>query len=436
MRRFIPSLLLIAAASAGAQPHSSPTYTRDVAPILYKNCTVCHRPGGMGPMSLMTFKDVKASAGEIRDAVGQGQMPPWHADAPHGTFSNDRRLSPADKQTILTWLDKGTPEGNARDLPAAPVYPSNWQLNPDVVLAMPEPFNVPATGTIDYQYIEIPTNFTEDKWVQAIEMLPGAREVVHHVIVYARPPAPSSPPAPQPAPAAGTPRPQPLMFFDESHFREEPRDPNRPQRRTGPMIAGMAPGTETQVFPAGTALRVPKGAILTLQVHYTAHGHAMTDRTQVGFVFAKEAPAEEIRGGTFINSAFTLPAGAKDVSVPSMVGFNRDVRIWGMLPHTHLRGKKWAYRVVYPDGRTENILNVPAYDFNWQTYYMFARPLEIPAGAKIEATAWYDNSKENPANPDPKVDVRWGDQTWEEMQFTAFLYSVKPRPAAPSGSGR
>lgn len=420
--------IVVGVAPLTAQPHSAvPTFTKDVAPILYKNCTVCHRKGGMGPMPLTTYDDAKRSAGEMRDAVGTGFMPPWHADAPHGTFSNDRRLSAADKQVIAAWVDAGTPEGNPADLPPAPVYPSSWQLGtPDVILKMPVPFEVPAKGTIDYQYIEIPTNFTEDKWVQAIEMLPGAREVVHHVIVYARPPAPApgtTPPAS--APAANAPRTPPLMVFNDAHFAPRaPRDPNRPQRRTGPMIAGMAPGTEIQYFPAGTALKVPAGAVLTLQMHYTAHGHAMTDQTQIGFRFASAPPAEEIRGGTFVNDAFVLPAGQANVEVPSEVGFSRPVRIWGMLPHTHLRGKKWEYRVVYPDGRTENILSVPNYDFNWQTYYMFAKPLDLPAGAKIEARAWYDNSAANPANPDPKIDVRWGDQTWEEMQFTAFLYSL------------
>lgn len=419
--------LTLLAGDAAAQPHSAaPTWSKDVAPILYRNCTVCHRKGGMGPMPLVTYEDARRSAGEMRDAIGTGYMPPWHADAPHGTFSNDRRLADAEKNTVLAWIDGGTPEGNPADAPAAPVYPSSWQLGtPDAVLKMPEPFEVPAKGTIEYQYIEIPTNFAEDKWVQAIEMLPGAREVVHHVIVYARPPAPPAGAAPPLAAAPGAPRTPPLMFFNEAHLaQQEPRDPNRPQRRTGPMIAGMAPGTEIQYFPAGTALKVPAGAVLTLQMHYTAHGHAMKDQTQIGFKFADGPPAEEIRAGTFVNNAFVLPAGKADVEVPSEVGFRREVKIWGILPHTHLRGKKWEYRVVYPDGRTESILSVPKYDFNWQTYYMFAKPVVLPAGAKIEARAWYDNSAANPANPDPKIDVRWGDQTWEEMQFTAFLYTI------------
>jgi hypothetical protein len=170
--------------------------------------------------------------------------------------------------------------------------------------------------------------------------------------------------------------------------------------------------------------------VLTLQMHYTAHGHAMKDKTRVGFVFAKEPPADEMYATAFTNDVFVLPAGAPSVEVPAEVGFKEAVKIWGILPHTHLRGKKWEYRMIHPDGRVEPIFSVPTYDFNWQTYYMFAKPLVVPAGAKIEGRAWYDNSATNPANPDPKVDVRWGDQTWEEMQFTAFLYTVDSRRAA------
>lgn len=406
-----------------AQPHSdAPTYTKHVAPIIYRSCTTCHRPGGVGPMSLMTYADVKAAAADIGDAVQSGYMPPWHADNPKGMFHNDRRLSDDEKGVIAKWLEAGAPEGNKADLPAAPVYASEWTIGtPDAVLEMPQPFEVPAKGTIEYQYIEIPTNFTEDKWVKAIEIMPGAREVVHHVIVYARPPAP--PP--------GAPRTPSILFFrDDQHAPPPPPDPSRPRRRTGPMIAGIAPGTEAHVFPEGTALKLAAGSVLTLQMHYTAHGHAMKDKTRIGFVFAKEPPADEMFATAFTNDAFVLPAGAPNVEVPAEVGFREAVKVWGILPHTHLRGKKWEYRMIHPDGRVEPIFSVPTYDFNWQTYYMFAKPLVVPAGAKIEGRAWYDNSAANPANPDPKVDVRWGDQTWEEMQFTAFLYTVDGRRAA------
>jgi len=414
-----------------AQPHAAPpTYAKHIAPILYRNCTTCHRPGGNAPMSLLTYEDAKSASGELGEAVSSGYMPPWHADGPRGRFANDRRLSDEDRKTIVAWLNAGLPHGNAADLPAAPVYPSGWQLGtPDLVLTMPKPFEVPAAGTIEYQYIEVPTNLTEDRWVRAIEILPGAREVVHHVIVYARGPAP--PPAAQvastPARPPGAPRPKPVFSFREEHdIPPSPSDGNRPEM-TGPMIAAMAPGTEVQTFPSGTALRLRAGSVLTLQMHYTAHGHAAKDQTRIGLVFSDAPPDEEIRAAAFANGSFVLPAGNPDVSVPSELGINEAVRIWGLLPHTHLRGKRWEYRLTYPDGRTESVLSVPNYDFNWQTYYMFASPLEVPAGARLEATAWYDNSAGNPSNPDPRTDVRWGDQTWEEMQFTAFLYTVNSR---------
>ncbi|MGQ0649859.1 MAG: thiol-disulfide isomerase [Gemmatimonadaceae bacterium] len=376
-------------------------------------------------MSLLTYEDARKAAAEIRENVGTGVMPPWHADAPHGTFLNDRRLSDADKQTITRWVDAGMPSGDAKDLPSAPSYPTGWSIGiPDAVVAMTTEYEVPAKGVIEYQYFEVPTNFTEDKWVQAIEILPGTREVVHHVLVYARVPS-----AGRPSPAApGAPPPRPLLLRREDHgIPEPPPGSEEPQRELGALIASTAPGTNVLTFPEGTALRVRAGSVLTFQMHYTAHGHAMKDRTSLGMIFAKAPPAEELRAASFVNGQFVIPAGATDHRVPSEIGFRETVRVWGLLPHTHLRGKRWEYRLVQPDGRSEVILSVPNYDFNWQTYYMFAKPLEIVPGARIEALAWYDNSVANPANPDPKKEVRWGDQTWEEMQYTGFLYTVNSR---------
>ena len=196
----------------------------------------------------------------------------------------------------------------------------------------------------------------------------------------------------------------------------------------GPLIGSMAPGTTVQEFPAGTALRLRPGTIITLQMHYTAHGETMKDRTAVGFKFAKEIPNEEIFAASFVNGSFTIPAGAKDYAVPSELGIGQPVKIWGMLPHTHLRGTRWQYTLVKPDSSREIILDVPKYDFNWQTYYMYAKPLEIAPGSRILATAWYDNSTSNKSNPNASMDVKWGDQTWEEMQYTGFLYSRPDRP--------
>jgi len=202
------------------------------------------------------------------------------------------------------------------------------------------------------------------------------------------------------------------------------------------LIGGTAPGTNVMEFVKGTALRLRAGTILTFQMHYTAKGHEMHDRTSVGFKFASEMPDEEILSSQFVNGSFTIPAGAKDVAVPAEITAGQPVRIWGLLPHTHLRGVRWQYTLEKPDGTSEIILDVPRYDFNWQTYYLFEKPLDIPAGAKIKSMAWYDNSASNKSNPDPSKDVKWGDQTWEEMQYTGFLYSVPSRRLRPAPGGK
>jgi hypothetical protein len=348
-------------------------------------------------------------------------------------------LADADKRTILRWIATGAAFGDSAKLPAAPSFPDGWEIGtPDTVFAMQEEFHVPERGTIEYMYFEVPTNFTEDKWVQAIEIRPGARDVVHHVLVFARSPEPS----PNGAAAtggtgvvaagspAGPPAMKPVLVFDSTQrFPDLPRKDSlhAPPRRLGSLIGTTAPGTNVLTFPEGTALRIRAGSILTFQMHYTAKGHARMDRSAVAFRFAKEPPSEQIIATQFYNGQFTLPPGASDVMVPSSVGFNEPVRVYGLFPHTHLRGKRWKYTLVRPDGTSEVILDVPKYDFNWQTYYLYAKPLEIPAGARIVAHAWYDNSAENENNPDPSATVHWGDQTWEEMQYTGMLYSVNSR---------
>jgi len=304
---------------------------------------------------------------------------------------------------------------------------------------------VPASGTVDYQYFEIPTGFTEDQWVTAIEFKPGAREVVHHVLVYAKVPTPSAgavttaASAGNVAPTAGAApatRPRPL-FLDKPEY-ETPPDPPRqpgdkhpPPRQLGQLIGGTAPGTNVMQFPAGTALRIRAGTVLTFQMHYTAHGHEATDRTQIGFRFATEMPDEEMRMSAFINGQFVLPAGGRDLAVMAELEPTEPVKIYGLLPHTHLRGTRWQYVLHQRDGSARVILDIPRYDFNWQTYYFFNEPVEMQGGARLVSTAWYDNSATNRSNPDPSADVRWGDQTWEEMQYTAFLFTVPSRRLRP-----
>lgn len=389
---------------------ATPTFSKDVAPILYKNCASCHRPGDIAPMPLLTYDQVRPWAKSIREKVALGQMPPWHAEAARGTFSNDRRLSDQDKDTLTRWATNGAPAGDAKDLPPLPKFTEGWEIGaPDAVFSIPAAYDVPATGTINYQYFTVPTNFAGEKWVQAIEVRPGARSVVHHVLVFCREPgAPGRPPTFVPVVPA------------------PPSGQNQQQQSfgRGTLIATTAPGTNAMTFQPGAAMRIGAGAVLTFQIHYTANGKATSDRTSVGMIFAKEAPKLEIRNSAFVNLTLRLPAGASDQAVESAIEFKEDSHIWALFPHTHLRGKSWEYRLVHPDGRSEVVLSVPKYDFNWQTYYVFAQPLAVPKGSRLEATAHYDNSAANLWNPDPKVEVRWGEQTWQEMQYSGITYSV------------
>jgi hypothetical protein len=422
------AVVIARAGAAGGQyaakpADGTPTFTRDVAPIVYKNCVGCHRPGEIAPMSLLTYEEARPWAKAMRDEVTDGTMPPWHADAPHGTFVNERGLSDAEKETIRKWANGGAPKGDPKDLPPVPTFTEGWAVGkPDAVFEMTEEYKLPAEGTIQYEYFYIPTNFTEPKWVKSIEVRPGNREVVHHVLVYYR----AAPDMKRENVFRPNPEKSRMPPDRAAGIRLNPPKQGLPPRR---LLATYAPGTAPQVAPEGTAFRLEPGGIIELQMHYTTKGEATTDRTRVGLVFA-DAGKQELRPGQFINGVFTLPAGAADVEVDADIEFLQDATVWGIFPHTHLRGKKWSYKMVLPDGGEKTILSVPKYDFNWQTYYMFKEPLKVPKGAKIVATAWYDNSAANKSNPDPKSDVKWGDQTWEEMQYTGILFtpSMAPTP--------
>ena len=436
------------AQSSDAQ--AAPTYTRDVAPILYKNCTSCHRPGEIGPMSLLGYANTYPWTKAIAARVSADTMPPWHADPSTGEFLNDRRLDPKDKATLLAWIANGAPEGDPKDLPAPPRYADGWTIGqPDAVVKMGEDYPIPATGTIAYQYFEVPTNFAEDRWVTAYEVRPGNRAVVHHVIVYTKLPPPAAPPQRaegQPA----RPRPQPVLSMPEEQTKipagqtggeplpEDQRKPLGPNDRPAPKglsgtIGGYVPGNGARVYRPGMAMRLPAGSSIVFQMHYTSIGKATTDRTSIGFLFSKEPPKTPLAGTALINGSLHIPAGASDYRVDAEMTINRDITLYGMLPHTHVRGKRWTYEVIYPDGRTQTILSVPKYDFDWQTDYEFRQPVKLPKGSKLHAVAWYDNSASNKSNPDPTKDVWWGDQTFEEMMFTGLTFSVDPAPPVAAG---
>ena len=430
LRLFIlPAGLLVASlatstAFSPAQSSDTPTFSRDVAPILYRNCVSCHRPGEIAPMSLLTYSQARPYARSIRERVELGMMPPWHADAAPGTFLNERRLSATEKQILSSWANNGAPEGNPKDMPPIPAFTEGWTIGkPDAVVTMAEPFNVPAAGTIEYQYFSVPTNFAEDKWIQAIEIRPGVRSVVHHVLVFASEPGDAARPQPFLPANAGPLGPVAQQVGPAVIAAVRNRLQNASSAR-GPLIATTAPGTNAVVFQSGEALRIKAGSVLTLQVHYTATGKAEQDRSSVGFVFAKEAPKQEVRNASFVNAQFVIPPGDGNHRVDSQIEFTQDTHVVALFPHTHLRGKSWEYRLIYPDGREEVVLSVPHYDFNWQTYYEFTKPLAVPKGSRLLAIAHYDNSANNKANPNPGVEVRWGDQTWQEMQYSGITYTV------------
>jgi mono/diheme cytochrome c family protein len=373
---FVGAFCVVATASGPADAKKV-TFTKDVAPIFFNNCVQCHRPGEIAPMSLLSYKDARPWARSIKEKVTIGVMPPWHADPHIGEFANDRRLSQQQIETISTWVDQGAPEGNPKDLPPAPKFLDGWNIGkPDAVFYLPQEYPVPASGVVEYKYFKVATGFTEDKWIQAAEIRPGVRGVVHHIIVFAQ-------------------------------------KANEPQR----LIVGYAPGEQPAVIAKGLARKIPAGSDLIFQVHYTPNGTEAKDKSYVGFVFAKQTPANEIMTRPVMNARFVIPPGDPSYQVESSYTFTQDAHIQSLMPHMHLRGKDFMFKATFPDGTSKVILSVPKYDFAWQTYYVLKEPLAAPKGTRLDCLAHFDNSEKNKFNPDPKKEVRWGDQTWEEMMI-------------------
>jgi hypothetical protein len=394
-------VLVSAAGTFAAEP--APTYSKDVAPIIYARCAECHRPTMFAPMSLMTYEDARPWARSIKQKVTARQMPPWGADAPAGTFKNDPTLTQSEIDTIAAWVDAGAPKGDDRDLPKKPEFADGWTIGkPDVIFTMEEDFKIPAEGAVEYQYIRIPNTLTEDKWIQALEIRPGAAAQVHHVIAFTQPKgtAPSG------------------------------------QGLLGPTnIGGTTPNKPGLVFPTGVARMLRANQDITLQMHYTTNGKAATDRTRVGIIFAKEPPKKLAAGGMVIQPRFVIPAYDGNAEVKASNVLRRDTLLTTLTPHMHVRGKDMTYIAHYPDGTSETLLRVPKYDFNWQITYELAAPKTLPAGTRLEVIAHYDNSTTNKFNPDPSKDVRWGDQTWEEMMI-GFFGTIAEIPAASTTPGR
>ncbi|HBP21558.1 MAG TPA: hypothetical protein DEA08_27695 [Planctomycetes bacterium] len=396
------SLTLAAAASAQEEPSQpapeakpaakakTPTYYGDIAAIVQKRCQNCHRPGAIGPFPMTTYKEVAGWAAMIHEVVGNGRMPPWHADAPHGTFANDRRLPQAEKDAILAWVDAGAPKGDLAQAPKPVTWPepNAWRLGKvDAVVEEEKTFSVPATGSVPYQYSYVKTNFDEDKWIKGLEVKVDAPGVVHHVLIF--------------------------VIYPERH--------KSPRVRGGlrGYFASALPGDAIAPFPEGAAKFLPKGATLVFQTHYTPNGTAQKNHSRLGLLFAK--PEEKITRRVQTKSVHTMriniPAGAEAHKVRATYDFKQDQMLYGLLPHMHLRGKSFYYILRYPDGSVDKLLDVPKYDFNWQNTYRFAQPRFVPKGSRMIGVAVYDNSDKNPANPDPTRTVRFGEQTWDEMMI-------------------
>jgi thiol-disulfide isomerase/thioredoxin len=388
---------------AAKAPAVALTYHARIERIIQNNCVDCHRKGGVAPFALDTYDDVVANKGMIKKTVDKGTMPPWFAAAPkkgeHSLFANDRTLSERDKTDLFAWLASDMKKGDPADAPLPRNYESGWGFGkPDAVFQIPDPIAVKAEGIMPYQYVRVQTEFDEDRWVQALEVQPTAREAVHHVLVFVLP---------------------------------------RGQRRGGGQqgfFAAYVPGSTALVYPEGYAKKLPKGSDLVFQIHYTPNGKATTDRTRIGVVFAKEKPRYEVRVSEVSNRTFSIPPGADNHKVVGSIPYIPfDAKILAFFPHAHVRGKAAQYELRTPDGKTATLLEVPHYDFNWQLQYRFAAPVPVSRGSALIYTAWYDNSDKNPANPDPTKRVKWGEQTTDEMHLGYVEFVIDSRAESVVG---
>jgi peroxiredoxin len=368
------------------------TYSKDIAPIVQNRCVTCHRTGQIAPFTLTDYADAAAWSDMCLEVIDSGRMPPWGANPKHGEFLNDARLSDAEKELFHQWVEAGVPEGDPADLPPPRQFAEGWSIpKPDVVYKMPEEFKVPATGTVDYQYFIFDPHFTEDKWVYSAEARPGNREVVHHLLLFYIPPG-----------------------------QDKPRDRD-------PLfnaIAAFAPGMPAIKGDERFAVRIPAGSKLAFQVHYTPNGTPQTDRSEAAVIFSDPAKVKkEVRIAAAFNFKFLIPPGHPDYAVTAEEKFDADTMLYTLTPHMHYRGKSFRFTAEYPDHHREILLDVPRYDFNWQIVYLLKKPKLLPAGTVIHMEGHFDNSANNPLNPDPTQTVYWGDQTWDEMMIGSMTVS-------------
>jgi hypothetical protein len=430
VRLRIAGLLVLGTAAAAAD--SAPaTFNKDVLPILQKNCQSCHRPGQVAPMSFLTYDTARPWAKAMKVAVLTKKMPPWFADPQFQHFANERSLKPGEIETIAKWADGGAPEGSPKDAPPAVNWPKDgWEIQPDIVVNGPET-KVPAhpkNNVIEWMYVTVPSGVTQDTWITSMQVRPSEPSVTHHICVYFKPHTDD-------------------VEYNKPVWYDRPRDENGAALATAAGINGRGlppsttagsngiegcyvPGQLSQDYRTHGAAKLFKASTdIVFQLHYTPNGKDVIDRPQIGFTVAKERPKR-----VYVSFGISSPSDAKSFAIPpndpnwasppAEVQFKQDVDLVWMFPHMHVRGKDMTYRLVYPDGKTETILNVPHYDFNWQLGYDLAQPVHIPKGTKLVVTAHYDNSVNNKFNPDSNKTVYYGDMTWEEMMFPFFSVVV------------
>ena len=430
--RYMLAAVILSVGNAAFGQTPTVTFTRDVLPILQKNCQNCHRPGEIAPMSFLTYESTRPYARAIKTAVLNKTMPPWFADAQHGRFLNDRSLTSTEIDTLVKWVDGGATAGSPADAPPPIKWAEGWQINPDVIVDAPE-YTIPAAGTLEWGYVAIPSGFTKDTWVTSIEIRPFDRQAVHHIVMFIAPPSPEVP--------------HNVIFWDQKKRDSKGIAAGQPFQATqvvsstgqvinrdlirgtgGSIAAVYVPGGTAHDYRIhGAAKLIPANSNLVFQVHYTPVGRPVTERTRIGFTLATGEPTRQFVTRSFQprwitdTKVFRIPAGDPNwISPPVELQVNTDSELVWMMPHMHSRGKAMTYQARFPDGRTETLLNVPRYDFEWQLGYDVETPIRLPKGTEIRVDATFDNSAGNRGNPDPTVDVFGGTQTWEEMMNPWF----------------
>ena len=414
MRIVLRTVVLLGALAVPASAAADVTFNTDVLPILQKHCQMCHRPGEVAPMSLLTFADARPWARAIKAAVLLQKMPPWQVEPQYDhKFSNAARLTPAEREILAAWADSGAAEGDAKDTPAPVTFVDGWNLTPDLIVEMPTEFHVQATGTIEYQYMLVKANFSEDTWVRAAEMRPGNSKVVHHGEVWVLPPG--SKWMADAVPGVAYPQSQ------RPKIGEDNID----------ILGKFNPGLGVQTFDFGDSAKfVPKGSDLVFEIHYTAVGTPQIDRTKVGIVFADGPHTTRYftsYGPTASN--LVIPAGDSNAEVVSEVTATTDMKLVYAQPHMHLRGKDYEMRAIFPNGDSQTLFK-SKWDFNWQLGYVFTQPIDLPKGTRLIGISHFDNSAANRFNPDPSKEIRWGLQNWDEMSncFIGLVFDATVDP--------